>query len=186
MSVYSFDEHFNLIQVVNAEKAEFTAQGWNMLNGTVTVFSDSHLFPLTRSFKEKKMIIAETPKDFQEIDKEVEGLKFRELYRYIQRIKSAGADTKSYEVKLHSRMSLGFIPLVMCLLAVPFSVRTRRGGGLAKDFGFCLVLTFFYWLFYSFGLSFGINGVLPPGVAAWSPSWIFLILALILNWRKRA
>ncbi len=99
-------------------------------------------------------------------------------------MKGAGADTKSYEVKYHSRMSMSFIPVVMCFLAVPFSVSSRREGSIAKDLSLCLSITFFYWLFYSVGLSLGTNGVLTPWIAAWLPSGIFVVLAGILIIRK--
>jgi lipopolysaccharide export system permease protein len=184
MAVYTFDDHFNLVQVIGAEKAEFSETGWKLLNGTVTVFSHETPFPLTKDFKEKVIQIAETPKDFQEIEKEVDGLKFKELRHYINRMKSAGADTKAYEVKFHSRLSLSLIPIVMCILAVPFSTGSRREGGVAKDLGICLIFTFFYWLFYSIGLSLGTNGALPPWLAAWLPSSIFVVLAATLIARK--
>lgn len=54
----------------------------------------------------------------------------------------------------------------MCMIGIPFSVRGRREGGLAKDLGICLGITFFYWLFYSIGLSLGSNGAVPPIIAA--------------------
>ncbi len=184
MSVYTFDDNFNLIQMVEAERAEFDAGKWKLLNGTVTIFNSVNQFPSTQEFKEKEIQIAETPRDFQEIEKEVDGLRIKELYQYIGRIKGAGADTKSYEVKLHSRFSLCFIPIVMCFLAVPFSLRGRREGGVAKDLGLCLGITFFYWLFYSVSLSLGTNGALPPWLAAWLPSSIFVALAATLIARK--
>jgi lipopolysaccharide export system permease protein len=180
MALYTFDDDFNLLQVVNAEKAEYIDGRWKLENGIVTLFSKENPFPMTQNFLEKDVIIAESPKDFQEIEKEVNGLRFKELYQYIQRMKKAGADTKSYEVKYHSRFSLGFIPIVMCFLAVPFSLTNRREGGVAKDLGLCLVVTFFYWLFYSVGLSLGTNGALPPWLAAWLPSSIFVVLAATL------
>ena len=184
MAVYSFDEDFNLVQVVDADRAEFSSEGWKLLNGTVTVFSKEDPFPLTKQFAQKELQINETPKDFQEIEKEVDGLRLRELWAYIKRMKSAGADTKSYEVKLHSRISLSFIPMVMCILGIPFSTRGRREGGIAKDLLLCLTVAFFYWLFYSIGLSLGTNGALPPWVAAWLPSVVFSGLAAVLVARR--
>jgi lipopolysaccharide export system permease protein len=139
---------------------------------------------LTQHFKEKELQIPETPKDFQEIDKEVDGLRLLELSKYITRMKNAGADTKAYEVKLQSRYSLSFIPIVMCFLGVPFSIRSRREEGTAKDLTICLGLTFLYWLFYSIGLSLGTNGALPPFIAAWLPSAVFAVLAAVLLRRK--
>lgn len=185
MTVYTFDDDFNLVQVVDAEKASFSPNGWKLLNGNVTVFTPDDPFPLTKRFAEKELIIRESPKDFQEIEKEVDGLRLKELRRYIERTKAAGADTKNYEVKFHSKISLSFIPLVMCILGVPFSVRGRRDGGIAKDLGLCLVVTFFYWLFYSVGLSLGSNGALPPWLAAWLPSTIFVGLAVTLIARRK-
>ncbi len=184
MALYTFDDDFNLLQVVNAEKAEYTQGRWKLENGIVTLFSKDSPFPMTQNFKEKDVVIAETPKDFQEIEKEVDGLRFQELYQYIQRMKKAGANTRSYEVKYHSRFSVSFIPIVMCFLAVPFSLTNRREGGAARDLGLCLILTFFYWLFYSVGLSLGTNGALPPWLAAWLPSSIFVALAATLIGRK--
>lgn len=186
MAVYTFDDAFKLVQVVNAQRAEFTPKGWKLQDGIVTTFPQESSFPETRTFKSKDLPIAETPQDFREIEKEVDGLRFKELARYIARTRAAGADTKGYEVKFYSRMSLSFMPLVMAILGVPFSTRGRREGGAARDFGFCLALTFFYWLFYSVGLSLGKTGALPSWFAAWAPSMIFLAFALFLVSRKRA
>ena len=184
MTVYSFDERFNLVQTVESEKALFTPQGWKLLTGTVTQFMAEDPFPVNQKFNELRLQIPETPKDFQEIEKEVDGLRLVELKNYIDRNKNAGLDTKSYQVKFHSRFSLSFIPLVMCMIGIPFSVRGRREGGLAKDLGICLGITFFYWLFYSIGLSLGSNGAVPPIIAAWGPTLIFMGFALILVARQ--
>ncbi len=184
MTVYSFDEKFDLVQTVESETAKFTPQGWKLLQGTVTQFMADDPFPVNQKFNELRLTIPETPKDFQEIEKEVDGLSLRELHTYISRNQNAGLDVKSYQVKFHSRFSLSFIPIVMCIMAVPFSVRGRREGGLAKDLGICLAVTFFYWLFYSIGLSLGTNGALPPVIAAWAPTLIFTAFALILVSRQ--
>ncbi len=184
MAIYHFNDQFELKQVIEAEKAVFTSVGWKLMNGTATSFVPEDPFPVVKKFAEREMQIEEKPSDFQEIEKEVDGLRLKELYRYIQRTKTTGADTKAYEVKFHSRISLSFIPLVMCFLGVPFSVRGRREGGVAKDFGICMAITFFYWLFHSVGLSLGTNGALPPWLAAWLPSMIFAALAAVLIVRQ--
>jgi lipopolysaccharide export system permease protein len=185
MSVYTFDPEFNLLQLIDAESATYTPSGWKLSNGSLTVFSKKDPITQTERFEEKSLMIPETPTDFQEIEKEVDGLRIRELHRYITRTKDAGTDTKGYEVKLHARISMSFIPLVMCLLAIPFSTGNRREGGMARDLGLCFAVTFFYWLFYSVGLSLGTNGALPPWLAAWLPSAVFAILTGALISRQR-
>jgi lipopolysaccharide export system permease protein len=184
MSVYTLDENFNLVQLLDAARGVYTSSGWKLINGTVTVFEENNPFPLSQKFSQKDLPIIETPQDFKEIEREVDTLKLKEHWQYIRRSASAGLNTRSFEVSFHSRVAMCFIPLVMCALGVPFAMRSRRSGGLGKDLGIAFAVTFFYWLFYSVGLSLGKNGVLPPWLAAWAPSMIFGSLALTLNRMK--
>lgn len=185
MKVYEFDGNFRLNQVLEARRADFVEGMWQLKDGSRTLFGGPEDFPKTRSFKAYQLQISETPTDFQEIEKEIDGLRIKELWQYIQRVKETGADIKAYLVKLHSRLSMSFIPLVMCVLAIPFSVRRGREGGVARDLAFGLAITFFYWIFHSVGLSLGLNGALPPWLAAWAPSVIFFGLAMGLIARKK-
>ncbi len=185
MTIYTFGPEFDLIQVTEAKEALYTTEGWRLLNGTVTLFEGKDQFPRTKSFEEKDLLITETPKDFQEIEKEVDGLRLKELYRYVEKTKKAGIDTKVHEVTLQYRLSLSFIPLVMTILAVPFAVRKRREGGMGADLAVGLAVTFVYWLFYSLSLSMGRNGTLPPVISAWLPSLIFASLAAYLLSRRK-
>lgn len=185
MTVYSFDDRFNLMETLEAETARFTPAGWKLFDGTITQFNYNNAFPTHQPFKEIKLQIPETPKDFQEVDKKVDGLRMRQLVQYIGQLQKAGLDTKEHLVKLHSRLSMSFIPLVMCILGIPFSIRGRREGGLARDLTACLAITFFYWLFYSIGLSLGSNGTITPWIAAWAPTLMFTVLALFLVSRQQ-
>ena len=185
MSVYTFDRNFDLVQIVHAREASYEQDRWKLLNGTITIFNEADRFPLTQRFTSQLLEINEKPEDFQEVEREVDSLRIRELWRYIGKIREAGADTRIYEVKLWSKISQSFIPLVMCVLAVPFAVRRRREGGMGRDLAICLIITFFYWLLYSIGLSLGVNGAVPPILAAGLPSLLFAALAVGLILRKR-
>jgi lipopolysaccharide export system permease protein len=185
VSLYTFDDAFHLVQVISAERATFSVVGWTLLDGTVTVFSEDSPVPLSKQFASKKVTIQESPKEFQEIEKEVDGLRLKELKQYILKMSQSGANTKSYEVKYYSRFAIGFTSVVMCLLAIPFSVGSRRAGGAAKDLGLCLGVTFIYWMVYSVSLSLGVSGMLNPWVAAWLPSLFFCGLAVFLISKKK-
>ncbi|MCC7442563.1 MAG: LptF/LptG family permease, partial [Bdellovibrionales bacterium] len=186
MTVYEFDQKFALVHVTKATEARYGAKGWRLMNGVTTLLPPDDGFPVTRSFDEKELKISETPSDFQEIGKRVNGLRLRELRKYIGTLRKTGIDTKKSEVTFHSRISLSFIPIVMAFLAIPFSVRGRREGGVGRDLGICLGVTFFYWIFYSVGLSMGTKGALPPWLAAWLPSFFFMGAAAVLISRKTA
>ncbi|MCM0604540.1 MAG: LPS export ABC transporter permease LptG [Xanthomonadaceae bacterium] len=183
MSVYQFDDDFHLQHVLEAKEAIYTDRGWKLFAGSETTFKNHKDFPVTVKFAEKELVIRETPQDFEQIEKEVDALRLKELYSYIAKIKDSGVDSKTYEVKYHSKISMSLIPLVMCILAVPFSTRQRRQGGAGRDLAIGFVVTFFYWLLYSIGLSLGSNGAVPPLLAAWLPSILFMGLAGYLLWR---
>ncbi len=184
MSVYSFDDQFQLIQVTHAETAKYENKKWHLNNGQVTIFTGNDYYPVTKQFDEKILDIKETPREFLDIKREVEGFRLKELYQYIKKIEKTGADTKEYKIKLHYRISLSFIPLVMALLAVPFSVGMRRRGGVGRELGIGFAVTVFYWLFYSVGLSLGKSGALSPWMGAWLPSFIFAVAGGFFFWRK--
>lgn len=184
MTVYQFDDHFHLQRIIEAKNAQFTDKGWKLFAGAETSFAKNQDFPHTTRFQEKELQIQETPQDFERIEKDVDGLRLKELYSYISKIKESGVDSKTYEVKYHSKISISLIPLVMCILAVPFSTRNRRQGGAGRDLSIGFAVTFFYWLLYSIGLSLGSNGAVPPILAAWLPSVLFLGLAGYLIWRN--
>ncbi len=180
VGVYVFSPEFELEELLQAEEASFNGKNWLLTEGKSTRFDPMTGFPVVSPFRSKTLSIKETPKDFKVIEKEVDRLRIKELARFIERNKQSGIDSKVFEVKLHSRFSLSFIPIIMCLLALPFSVSRSREGRLGRDLTMAMVITFCYWLSYSICLSLGQNGMLPPVLAAWAPSMVFGVLAAVL------
>lgn len=180
IGVYVFDPEFDLVEHMEAEQADFANHAWELKNGKTTHFDAKTGFPVTESFTRKPLNIKETPTDFKVIEREVDRLRIKDLIHFIDTNKRSGIDSKAFEVKLHSRFSLSFIPMIMFLLAVPFAVSRSREGRTGRDMLIALTITFFYWLSYSISLSLGQNGTVPPPVAAWAPSFIFGLFAVFL------
>lgn len=86
-----------------------------------------------------------------------------------------------YSTHLHYRWALPTFSIVVVLLAAPMGiVYSRRGilGGVAAA-----VVLFFAMVFVSsLLLAFGKGGRIPPALAAWSPSLIFLAIGAWLLW----
>lgn len=188
MSVFTLSDQWEIDEVVDASSAVFDGRLWTLKDGVITRFQGADHDPVTKRFKQIKLQLGETPKDFMEIEKEVDGLRLKELFQYIGKIQKNGADVRAYLVKAHSRISLSFVPLVMALLAVPFGVQVgrRQGSTTGRDLGIALALTFFYWMFYSLALSLGKNGTVPPLAAAWGPTLVFAGVIAYLLQRKKA
>ena len=185
IGVYVFNDDFQLNEMLQAETADYNGVSWELSNGKSTTFNAKTGFPITDSFKKRVLKIKEGPSDFKMIEKEVDRLRIKDLVRFIATNKKSGIDSKVFEVKLHSRFSLSFIPLLMCLIAVPFSVSRSREGRLGKDLAIAFTITFFYWLIYSISISLGEKGTITPAISAWFPSIVFGSFALYLLNRMR-
>jgi len=185
ISIYTFNQSFDLIQQIEAETAVYRDNKWWLANGLVTIFDEESGHPISKHFKSQSVTLNESPEDFKEIEKEVETLRLKNLWRYIQRNKEAGIDTHSFEVTFWSKISMALVPLVMSLLGVPFSVQNHRHGSLARDVTLCFFLVLVYWLFLSGALSVGKAGWIPPFWAAWAPSLVFFGFGLFMILRVR-
>ena len=102
-----------------------------------------------------------------------------ELYRYIQRMKNAGFSNLKLIVDLNSRISFPLINIFMMLLGIALSSRGKKGGGLFTA-GLGLLISIFYWLGFTFSLSIGYAGIIPPVLAAWSIPFLFGAFAVYM------
>jgi lipopolysaccharide export system permease protein len=170
LTLYFFSPAWDLLQMITADKVELQGSSWNLINGSVTLFTGNSSFPLTSQFKTKKIVMGEDAKDLQSTGQTSDLLSQKELARFIERNKEAGLDTIRYEVDYHSKYSFAFAGLVMCLLGIPFSVGKARSGGTMMNVGIVIALVFGYWILLSSCLTLGTHGHLTPILAAWAPN----------------
>ena len=102
-----------------------------------------------------------------------------ELRRYIERLKGTGFNNVKLLVDLNAKVSFPLINAFMMVLGISLSGRARLGGGLFTA-GLGLGVSLLYWFGYTFALSIGYAGIIPPFIAAWSVPFIFGALAVYL------
>lgn len=185
ISIYTFNDQFDLIQQIEAKRANYLDGKWQLSDGLLTLFDQQSGIPMTRHFDTQAITLNESPADFQEIEKEVETLRLKYLWRYIQRNQAAGIDTHSFEVTFWSKISMALVPLIMALLGVPFATQHQRHSSLARDISLCFLIVLIYWLLFSAGLSMGKSGRIPPVVAAWGPNLLFFAFGVFMVMRTR-
>jgi lipopolysaccharide export system permease protein len=178
LTLYYFNEKWDLIQMVTASKVKLAAQNWDLFDGSVTLFTEESSFPLTSQFKKKTIVMSEDAKDLGSTANTADVLSLKELSDFIRRNKDAGLDTISYEVDYHSKFGFAAAALVMTLVGIPFSVGKARSGGTMINVGICLGLVFFYWIFYSSALTLGKHGQMNPIAAAWIPNVAMALFGL--------
>lgn len=108
----------------------------------------------------------DSPDIFSKEMKSSDEMGIAELYRYIQRLKNAGFSNVNLFVDLNSKVSFPLINAFMMLLGMSLSGRTQMGGGLFTA-GLGLGVSLLYWFGYTFTLSIGYAGILPPFIASW-------------------
>jgi len=185
LTLYFFDEAWDLLQMMTASDVDMTGPQWILKDGSVTVFSSDSSFPLTSNFKTKSIKMSEDAKDLQSSGQTSEMLTQKELSKFIEKNKDAGLETVRYEVDYHSKFGFSFAGLVMCLLGIPFSVGRARSGGVMMNVGICIGLVFGYWILYSSSLTLGNHGHLPAIAAVWLPNVLMAAFGFWLTKRLK-
>ena len=179
ITLYYFDKDFSLTRRVDAKTGYFENGKWvfrqameqklNKTAGDYTItFHAQRLEPF-----------GFLPDDLKRVAKKSEEMNFIELLDYIKDVESEGYDATSYRVDLHAKIAFPLICAVLCLLATGIgAARRKRREGLSLDIVYGIGLIFVYWIFYSFCLSLGYGGILPPIIAAWTANFVFVCIGL--------
>lgn len=179
LTLYYFNDKWDLIQMITAKEVELLGSNWNLLDGSVTVFTEDSSFPLTSNFKKKTIVMGEDAQGLANTGHTSDVLTMEELQEFIHKNKEAGLDTVRYEVDYHSKFGFALSGLVMVLLGIPFSVSRARSGGVMLNAGIVLGLVFLYYIFFSSALALGNYGQVPAIIAGWAPNLIVSAFALL-------
>jgi len=183
ISIYILDDDFNLVRRIDAKRGEYVDGKW--------ILHESMVQSLNGPGDAMRIEYEETvaapldlvPSDFQRVIRESEEMNFRELWNYIQRVESEGYDATEYRVDFHGKIAFPFVCLIMALMGSAIALRGKTRDGMAVSFAYGILTAALYWSVYSFSLSLGYGGVLPPWLAAWTADILFGLAAglMLLN-----
>jgi len=178
------DKDFRLVQRLDARKARWTPDGWQITGG-ITRQVDRQNRVRTEAFDARLVVMPEDIEDFTQIQKMPEAMSFLELRAYVQKLQESGHQVGKYVVQLYSKLSFPLVHLIMALVAIPFALASPRSGGRAVGIGVAIVIAVGYWMVHSMALAFAQADLLPPALAAWTANIVFAGLgtALFLNAR---
>lgn len=165
----------SLREEIRADEALWDGNTWilkNVLEFNIATGKTERLSSLTYPDLESPDLFAEEIKTTDEMG-------FFELYRYIQRLKTAGFNNVKMSVDINSKISFPLINLFMMLLGISLSLRMGLGSGLFSA-GLGLLISLLYWFGYTFALSLGYAGILYPLVSAWIVPFLFILLSVYL------
>jgi lipopolysaccharide export system permease protein len=131
------------------------------------------------NFHEKKIEnLSFLPEDLKRVVKKSEEMNFMELLDYIRDVEAEGYDATPYRVDLQGKIALPLACLIVCIIGAGIAVRKITKHGLSVNIALGIVVIFLFWISYSFCMSLGYGGLLPPIIAAWASDFIFACLAL--------
>jgi len=130
-------------------------------------------------FKELKGVIKEPPSVFKIVEKNPEEMSYKELKRYINRLKRNGHDIRRYLVDLHSKIAFPFINLIMVLAGFSVGLRYSKTKHISKGVFTGILLGVLYWFFHTISLALGYKEIFPPLFAAWLANLLFVSLGVI-------
>ncbi len=98
-----------------------------------------------------------------------------------EQIKNSESETEQriYEVALEKKSTTPFLPLVITLFTAPFALSLSRQGKV-MTIGYAVAIWLLFMGLTSTFEQFGLNGLVSPAIAVWSPVILFSILGAYL------
>ena len=183
VTLYYFDKDFDLIRRVDAKNGFYKNEEW-VFHELMEQIRDKETGNYQTVLHEQKIEKLDfLPDDLKRVIKKSEEMNFKELYLYIKNIESEGYDATIYRVDLNAKIAFPFVCIIMCLLAAGITIKINKGRTLSISITYGIGIIFLYWILYSFCLSLGYGGILPPLIASWMANLIFLCFGglILLN-----
>jgi lipopolysaccharide export system permease protein len=182
VTLYFFDASFRLQRRIDADSGVFEDGKWmlkDVMEQVRTSQNGDNGYRI-QFFPEKQEPLEFMPEDLMRAARKSEEMNFMELLEYIRQVEFEGYDATHYRVDLQAKVAFPFVCVILALLAVGIGFKPKAREAMSVSIAYGLGITFLYWIFYSFCLSLGYGGMLPPLVAAWTANFVFFALAVLL------
>lgn len=178
-TVYRMDSNFNISSRIDAKLVNWKDGKWISPEGILSQFQDSRLLGVS-TLKDAAMPLSKQPEDLRNIERLANEMNYRELTKYVKKLKREGYAATRYSVDLHSKISFPLVSIIMVMIGIPFALRSGRHGGIAIGVGLSVIIGFSYWVVFAVNSSLGYNSIIPPFVAAWFTNFIFTGFGVLL------
>ena len=182
--VLDIDQRWRLLDRLDARKARWTPDGWQLSEGVIRRIDDAN-HVRSDAFAARLVVMPEHVDDFTAVQKPVDTLSYLEMRAFVAKLRESGHEVGKYLVQLYSRLSFPLVHVIMVLVGIPFALASPRSGGRAMGIAVAIVIAVGYWMLHSVALAFARADLLPPALAAWTANVVFAGLgtALFLNAR---
>jgi len=180
LSVFRVDlEKVRMLEQWFAATASWNGTSWDLESGWTRRFPTPGSAGDYRRFERLEVTTFDPPENFNRPERLrlagndlAEQVSLEELRDQIVELGRSGYDTTRLRVQFWQKTASSFTPLVMVLLGLPFAFKVGRRGSM-YGVGVGLVLAIVFWATAAIFNALGLETILPPFLAAWSPNVIF-------------
>lgn len=183
LSIYTVDlDAPSITSHAAAAAVRWDGEGWRTDAGWIWSFPPGGGSGDFKRFGPNTALDIDPPEHFARRERTVvrendlpEQMSLEDLAVQIRALENSGFDTTRLRVEWHVKLARSLTPLVMVLLGLPFAFRVGRRGSM-YGVGVALLLVLAYWAAFAITNALGLEGALPPLVAAWAPNTLFAVL----------
>jgi lipopolysaccharide export system permease protein len=173
---FQLNDSFELKDLAHAKSARWNGRTWSENDVRSYQIGDAGAVTKTAA---TYFDLGLTPADFGLLRFDPEEFSLWELNRYIADLRSKGLDPGGYVVDRDLKYAMPLACLIMAALGMALSLDPLpRNLSLGRSFGLAIVIGFAYWTSLGITSALGRSGLLPAGVAAWIPNFMFAMIAV--------
>ena len=167
----------NIKQILNANSAIFNKNNssWVFIDGSI-VSTNSNGQTTSIKFKEYTYPFVEGPLDLAKVPKDASDMSLKEAIEAERIYKKIGdlKEIRKIQVRIQEKFTLPCACLVFGLIGSILGSKSNLRSSKSQGFGLSIILILVYYVISFLFSSFGVKGLLPPIIAAWSPVLISL------------
>lgn len=178
LTVLELGDDFAVVKRTDAVQGVWMDGTWHFTGVAVRTFDkDGHI--TKKTFPRVSNIINEQPSVFKIVERNPEDMSYRELARYIYRLREDGHDVRRYLVDLYNKIAFPFINLIMVFAAFSVGLRYTKTKHVSRGIFTGILVGALYWFFHSVSLSLGYSEIFPPLFSAWFSNLLFIASGII-------
>ena len=178
LTIIELADDFTIKKRIDATEGTWKDSAWLFTTVIERTFGDNAI-QSKKVYSEMKGLIKETPAMLKVGQRNPEEMGYKDLLRYIHRLKREGHDVRRYLVDLYNKMAFPFINLIMVFVAFSVGLRYTKTKHIAKGILVGVCVGVLYWFIHNICLSFGYAETFPPFFAAWLSNMLFFSLGII-------
>lgn len=176
VTLVQYDRQQNPTQIVFADRAVFSAEQWTLEGARIVRFQNGGQNVTVADTPTMQIALGEKPADISKraANNNPQNMSRSQIADIVHTGQLSPGELKKYDMAYQEKLATPFACFVFTLIAVPFGMRSIRGGSnTSVGFGLAVLIVFVYYIVQTF-FSYVGQAVLPlAALAAWMPNVIF-------------